>query len=152
MTGAPGDGTAAAAADDLDALAGGPPLRIAVGGRPVALPPLTLARYAAGRRFARAFAGCLGSDDILDAVEAARAALEEAFEAATGVDPAGFADAAEAIEAFFALVRMVRDFSGGPLAAALIRGLGTLGADRAAVPDGAPSSPGSSDADTPSAR
>lgn len=136
--------------DDLDALAGRG-ASIAVGGQTRELPPLTLTRYAAARRFAREFAACLASDDVLDAIEAARPALDRSFKAATGVDPDEFADAAEAIEGFFALTRAVRDFSAGPLAAALLRGLEALGADRA-VPDGASSSPGSSGADTPSPR
>jgi hypothetical protein len=113
------------AVDDLDALV--PPLAgtVTLAGRRVPIPPLTLARFAAGRRFARMFVTCLAAEDVLDAVEGVRGELAAAFVAATGIDAAELdaADAAEAFDAFFALTRAVRDFSAGPLAAALIGGL-----------------------------
>lgn len=139
-------------ADDLDALAlpaPGPVLTL--GGREVVMAPLTLARFAAGRRFARRFAASLAAEDALDAIEAEREALLCDFAAASGIERGVVeaADAAETLAAFFALTGAVRDFSAGPLAAALIGGLAMLApADRTAAPAGAPSSPGSSPADT----
>lgn len=138
--------------DDLDALAlPEPGQTLTLAGRTVRMAPLTLARFAAGRRFARQFAACLGAEDVFDALEASRAALLADFVAATGVerDAIDRADAAEVVAAFFALMLAVRDFSAGPLAAALIGGLAALApADQAAAPAGEPLSPGSSPAAT----
>ena len=138
--------------DDLDALALPEPRQtLTLAGQTVHMAPLTLARFAAGRRFARQFAACLAAADARDAIEASRAALLADFAAATGVEREAIdrADAAEAVAAFFALTGAVRDFSAGPLAAALIGGLDALvPADRTAAQAGESSSPGSSPAAT----
>lgn len=138
--------------DDLDALVPPPPGTVVLGGQALPLPVLTLARYARARRFARAFVPVLTAGDVIEALEAEHAALVAAFSDATEIAPAAVeaADVAEQLGAFFALVRLVRDFTAGPLAATLADGWAAMlpAAGRATAPDGVPSSPGSSGADT----
>jgi hypothetical protein len=137
--------------DEIDALTPAEPCEIMLGGRPQAIPSLTLGRFAAARRFARAFEAVLTAPDLWDALDRSRDELCAAWAAATGVDQARIAEARadEAMAAFFALTRALRDFTGGPLTAALTDGVRLLVGPATAAPAGAPSSPGSSGGDTP---
>lgn len=133
---------------DLDAFAPPAVETVTLGGVTHTFAPLTLARYAAGRRFGQRFATALVAEDIMAALDTSRSALMADFEAATGVPRQALedADAAEVVQAFFVLSRALANFTVGPLTAALVAGGAPL--RQAAAPDGASSSPGSSPAAT----
>lgn len=132
--------------DDLDALAPEAPAAVLLAGERHELPPLTLGRLAAARRFAARFAAVLQADDILEALDARGEDILPPFAEATGIPAATLAAARadEVLTAFFVLLRQLRDFTAGPLTAALAQGAALVAAPAPAAPDGAPSSPGSS--------
>jgi hypothetical protein len=135
--------------DDLDALTPPPPSEVQLAGRAWPLATLTLARYAAARRFGKRFSSVLVADDIMAAMDDGRGALIADFAAATGIPPDALAeaDAAEVVRAFYALTWELSAFTAGPLSAALIAG-GTPTRAQTAAPAGQMSPPGSSGAGT----